>query len=79
MSGRGGSADTIGEVTRFAPGRRLSYDRDGMETAVTAFRQFLTAEKRASEHTVRAYLHDLDELIAFARKVLGRAPDARRA
>src|SRR4029077_5255199 len=45
-----------------------------METALTAFRQFLTAEKRASEHTVRAYLHDLDELIAYARKALGRAP-----
>jgi integrase/recombinase XerC len=45
-----------------------------VETALAAFRQFLTAEKRASEHTVRAYLHDVDELVAFARRALGRAP-----
>jgi integrase/recombinase XerC len=45
-----------------------------MEQALAAFRQFLTAEKRASEHTVRAYLHDLDELRAFAEEVLGRPP-----
>jgi integrase/recombinase XerC len=43
-----------------------------MEPALQAFRQFLTAEKRASEHTVRAYLHDLDELRAFAEASLGR-------
>jgi integrase/recombinase XerC len=46
-----------------------------METAVTAFRVYLTTEKRASEHTVRAYLHDLHELIAFARASLGRPPE----
>jgi integrase/recombinase XerC len=45
-----------------------------MEQAVAAFRQFLTAEKRASEHTVRAYLHDLGELRAHAVATLGRAP-----
>jgi len=45
-----------------------------MEQAFVAFRQFLTAEKRASEHTVRAYLHDLDELRAYAESVLGRPP-----
>jgi integrase/recombinase XerC len=45
-----------------------------MDEAVTAFRQYLTAEKRASAHTVRAYLHDVDELVAFARGSLGRAP-----
>jgi integrase/recombinase XerC len=45
-----------------------------MEQALVAFRQFLTAEKRASEHTVRAYLHDLDELRAYAESVLGRPP-----
>jgi integrase/recombinase XerC len=45
-----------------------------MEQALVAFRQFLTAEKRASEHTVRAYLHDLDELQAYAEAVLGRPP-----
>ena len=42
-----------------------------MDEALAAFRQYLTAEKRASEHTLRAYLHDLDELRAHA------APDAR--
>jgi len=45
-----------------------------MESAVAAFRQFLTSEKRASPHTVRAYLHDVAELSAFARRLLGRAP-----
>lgn len=45
-----------------------------MDDAIAAFRQFLTAEKRASEHTVRAYLHDLDELRAHATHVLGRPP-----
>jgi integrase/recombinase XerC len=46
-----------------------------MEKAVTAFRLYLTTEKRASEHTVRAYLHDLDEFVAFARASLGRPPE----
>jgi site-specific recombinase XerD len=45
-----------------------------VETALAAFRQYLTSEKRASEHTRRAYLHDLDELCAFALRTLGRAP-----
>jgi integrase/recombinase XerC len=45
-----------------------------MQAARTAFEKYLTAEKRASEHTVRAYLHDLGELEAHARAVLGRAP-----
>jgi integrase/recombinase XerC len=45
-----------------------------MDEAVAAFRQFLTAEKRSSEHTVRAYLHDLGELRAHAQATLGRAP-----
>jgi integrase/recombinase XerC len=43
-----------------------------MEQALQAFRQFLTAEKRASAHTIRAYLHDLDELRAYAETTLGR-------
>lgn len=43
-----------------------------METAVAAFRQYLTAEKRASEHTIRAYLADVEELVAFARRTLNR-------
>ena len=45
-----------------------------MEAALAAFRQYLTSEKRASEHTRRAYLHDVDELVAFARAKLGHAP-----
>jgi integrase/recombinase XerC len=45
-----------------------------MEQALAAFRQYLAAEKRASEHTVRAYLHDLDELRAYAETVLERPP-----
>ena len=38
-----------------------------MQPALDMFRQYLTSEKRASAHTVRAYLHDIDELVAFAR------------
>jgi integrase/recombinase XerC len=45
-----------------------------VEAALAAFRQYLTSEKRASEHTRRAYLHDVDELVAFAREKLGREP-----
>ena len=45
-----------------------------MDEALAAFRQYLTAEKRASVHTLRAYLHDLDELRAHASQVLGRLP-----
>jgi integrase/recombinase XerC len=45
-----------------------------MEQALLVFRRFLTAEKRASEHTVRAYLHDLDEVRSYAEAVLGRPP-----
>jgi integrase/recombinase XerC len=36
------------------------------------FRQHLVSERRASPHTVRAYLADLDELLGFARESLGR-------
>jgi integrase/recombinase XerC len=45
-----------------------------VDEAVAAFRQFLTAEKRASEHTIRAYLHDVDELRTHAVRTLGRPP-----
>jgi integrase/recombinase XerC len=45
-----------------------------MEAALAAFRQYLSSERRASEHTQRAYLHDVDELAAYARDKLGRAP-----
>ena len=39
-----------------------------MEAALAAFRQHLTSEKRASEHTVRAYLNDLGEFRAHAAR-----------
>ena len=45
-----------------------------MEEALATFRQYLTAEKRASAHTLRAYLHDLEELCAHAARTLGHAP-----
>src|SRR5665213_128909 len=45
-----------------------------MEKALEEFRRFLTSEKRASEHTVRAYLHDLEEIRAFAVATLGHPP-----
>ncbi len=45
-----------------------------MDEALALFRQYLTAEKRASVHTQRAYLHDLEELRAFATRTLGHPP-----
>jgi site-specific recombinase XerD len=45
-----------------------------MQDAIGVFRDHLRSEKRASEHTVRAYLHDVEELTAFARRLLGRPP-----
>src|SRR5436190_20303290 len=46
-----------------------------MQAAIDAFRQFLTSEKRAAAHTLRAYMHDVGELEAFARGALGRPPE----
>jgi integrase/recombinase XerC len=43
------------------------------QEAIEAFRDHLRSEKRASEHTLRAYLHDVEELAAFARALHGRA------
>jgi len=40
--------------------------------AIDAFRDHLRSEKRSSEHTLRAYLHDVTELGTFARRLLGR-------
>ncbi len=48
-----------------------------MEPLLEQFRQHLASEKRASQHTLRAYLTDLEELFAHARGLLGaRAPEA---
>jgi integrase/recombinase XerC len=48
-----------------------------MEPLLEQFRQHLASEKRASAHTLRAYLADLDELFTHARGFLGeRAPEA---
>lgn len=44
-----------------------------MQQAIDAFRDHLRSEKRASEHTSRAYLHDVEELAAFARRLTGGA------
>ena len=44
--------------------------------ALDAFRDHLRSEKRSSEHTLRAYLHDVTELGTFAR---GTAADVDRA
>jgi integrase/recombinase XerC len=45
-----------------------------MRKALEVFQRFLTTEKRASEHTVRAYLHDLEEVRAYAVAALGHEP-----
>jgi integrase/recombinase XerC len=42
-----------------------------MEPLLELFRQHLESEKRASSNTVRAYLADLEELMAHARKQRG--------
>jgi integrase/recombinase XerC len=42
-----------------------------MLAAIQAFRQHLVSEKRAPDNTVRAYLHDVGELAAFARAAGG--------
>src|SRR3569833_3685427 len=44
-----------------------------MQEAVAAFCDYLRLEKRASPHTVRAYMHDVGELAAFVQKLVGRA------
>jgi integrase/recombinase XerC len=45
-----------------------------MNAALKLFEGHLRGERRASEHTVRAYLTDLREFQAFARHLLGREP-----
>jgi integrase/recombinase XerC len=45
-----------------------------LQGAIDAFRDHLRSEKRSSEHTLRAYLHDVNELATFARQLLGREP-----
>jgi integrase/recombinase XerC len=47
-----------------------------MDKAIELFRQHLVAERRASTHTVRAYLHDVEELAAHARQAAGKAAGA---
>jgi integrase/recombinase XerC len=46
-----------------------------MQAAIDAFEKYLVSEKRASGHTVRAYLHDVEELAAFARTARGLGAD----
>src|SRR4051794_18329473 len=60
--------------SKIASSRDLGYDPPKMVDAVAAFRDHLRSEKRASPHTLRAYLSDVEELGAFARQLTGRAP-----
>jgi integrase/recombinase XerC len=46
-----------------------------MNSLSEMFRQHLESEKRASPHTVRAYLGDLEEFLAFVRARLGGRPE----
>jgi integrase/recombinase XerC len=48
-----------------------------MQALLELFRQHLAVEKRASPHTVRAYLANLDELVRFLRNKRGREPEPR--
>ena len=45
-----------------------------MDELIARFETYLRTEKRASEHTVRAYLSDVRELVAFARDRKEREP-----
>jgi integrase/recombinase XerC len=45
-----------------------------MDELVALYRQHLTSERRASPHTLRAYMRDLDELLAHARAQRGDQP-----
>ena len=56
---------------------RTALASEGMEPLLELFRQHLASEKRASAHTLRAYLSDLEELLGHARSMLGEgAPSA---
>jgi integrase/recombinase XerC len=59
---------------RLARAAIVGYDRSDMEPLADLFRQHLVTEKRASPHTVRAYLRDLEGLLAHARGL--RAPQS---
>jgi integrase/recombinase XerC len=50
----------------------MGYDSSAMDAAIDLFRDHLRSERRASAHTSRAYLHDVQELASFARNLLGR-------
>jgi integrase/recombinase XerC len=50
----------------------MGYDSSAMDAAIDLFRDHLRSERRASRHTLRAYLHDVQELALFARNLLGR-------
>src|SRR3569623_841024 len=77
----GRTHDTAGSPPQPAPQSRPSsrpfwghrVRSPSMEHAVAAFRDHLRSEKRASPHTLRAYLHDVGELAAFVLKLVGRA------
>src|SRR5579862_7370081 len=48
-----------------------------MRELVEKFRQHLAHEKRASAHTVRAYLDNVEQALAFVRERRGREPQPR--
>lgn len=60
-----------GRAARFARAPSLGYDPSAMHDAIEVFRRYLVTEKRAPANTVRAYLHDVGELAAFARSKIG--------
>ncbi|WP_438044981.1 tyrosine recombinase XerC [Sorangium sp. So ce128] len=61
---------------------RRSGDRSGgttLEQAIARFLTYLTAERRASRHTVAAYRRDLEQLARFAREKAAANADHRPA
>ncbi|WP_437540048.1 tyrosine recombinase XerC [Sorangium sp. So ce726] len=61
---------------------RRSGDRSGgttLEQAIARFLTYLTAERRASRHTVDAYRRDLEQLARFAREKAAANADHRPA
>src|SRR5215510_8940159 len=60
-------------ASQVARGRGCGYHLGVVEQR-SAFADYLRVEQRASPHTLRAYLSDIDGFLAFARERLGVAP-----